>query len=62
MKLFVLPLVLVFVAGCSAPEQPENVTISNWIKACYDGVLYYSGAHSLAPAFNRDGTLKLCGE
>lgn len=27
---------------------------------CIDGVIYYENVKRLAPAYNRDGTLKLC--
>ena len=62
MKLSFLLAVLVLVAGCEAPEHPSKATISNWNTSCFDGVLYYDLLNRLAPAYNRDGTLKLCGE
>ena len=60
MKTITLLLVVMFITGCSEPEQPSKATISNWTTACYDGVLYYDLPNRLAPAYNRSGVLKLC--
>lgn len=64
---FVLSLLaLTILAGCS--NRPEPVTLENLNVSCISGVQYYhyaekhrsKGYGNMAPAYNRDGTLKLC--
>ena len=55
-KLVSLILVTLLMSGCDNPDG----TPFNTSHECIDGVTYYSLGSSLAPAFNREGTLKLC--
>lgn len=54
-KLVSLILATLLMSGC-------NGTPFNTRHECIDGVTYYSLGSGLAPAFNRDGTLKLCNK
>lgn len=59
-------LLVVFLAGCADGDisSTGGDTIftgrNNYNIVCIDGVSYYENIKRLAPAFNRDGTLKLC--
>lgn len=52
-----LSVLLVSLGGCS-----DKIFTSRWTynEDCIDGVIYYENTQRLAPAFNQDGTLKLC--
>ena len=60
-------IVVLFISSCNDRHEvigtiPANET-SKYPTKCIDGVLYYSGySGRLAPAFNRDSTVKLCGD
>lgn len=58
-KLLVVPLSLLLVSLSGCNGKPSN---ARWTynKECLDGVVYYGSMKKLAPAFNQDGTLKLC--
>jgi hypothetical protein len=58
-KLLILFITIVL-TGCS--EDWTTPREYNPDRRCIDGVMYYQGLRSLAPAFNRDSTVKTCKE
>lgn len=52
-----LSVLLVSLSGCSDNKFNARGTYN---EECLDGVVYYENMKRLAPAFNQDGTLKLC--
>lgn len=56
-KIYILILATLLISGCT--NRDGTPTVSS--KKCYDGVLYYRMGHGVAPAYNTDGSLKLCG-
>ena len=56
-KLVILILAVFIMAGCRDNTDGSPFYTRHY---CIDEVKYYSIGNSLAPAFNRDGTLKLC--
>lgn len=52
-----LSVLLVSLSGCNDKPFNERGTYN---EECLDGVVYYENMKRLAPAFNQDGTLKLC--
>lgn len=56
-KLVILLLAAFLISGCSKKADGSPFNTRHF---CIDGVTYYSLGSSLAPAFNREGTLKLC--
>ena len=68
-KITYAALLLVVLSGCDAPDSAQNPTQGDnryrTQKICMEGVQYYQfhGAKRLAvaPAYNTDGTLQLCG-
>ena len=58
MNKILLITVLSVLVGCGDKEV-RHAEVRVWTK-CINGVVYYSGFRRLAPAYNRNGTLKLC--
>mgnify|MGYP003146984480 CR=1 FL=1 len=54
-----LGLLLVSLSGCG---DMDGIKRGTYNKECIDGVVYYENMKRLAPAFNQDGTLKLCNK
>lgn len=52
-------LALLTLSGCSKDHSNGHYDLKT---RCLDGVLYYSQGHLLAPAYNVDGSVKLCEE
>ncbi len=50
---------LVLLSGCG---DMDGIKRGTYNKECIDGVVYYENIKRLAPAFNQDGTLKLCNK
>lgn len=58
MKKLLIAMSLVLLSGC------EGITSYSYKKVCLDNVVYYQMSKyyqaGLAPAYNEDGSLKLC--
>lgn len=53
-----LGVLLVSISGCDITGTARGT----YKQECLDSVIYYENTKRPAPAFNRDGTLKLCYE
>ena len=63
MKLLSFTIISVYLVGCSEERPAINTGFppSTQVSVtCVDGVLYYASPRALAPAFNRDGSIKTC--
>ena len=50
------------IAGCEGGVKSTKGTPKyKYNKVCIEGVFYYESIKRLAPAFNVDGSLQLCG-
>lgn len=56
-KIYILILATILISGCS---DNKNGTPYFTIESCFGGVAYYKIGHGVAPAYNTDGSLKLC--
>lgn len=65
-KILVITLTPLLIAGCSdgaiigTGKTTGYINRHRYNKECIGGVMYYENMKRLAPAFNRDGTLKPC--
>jgi len=61
-KLILIPLLILL----SACDGSINTNISSsrfdYNSVCLEGVVYYEGYRRLSVAFNRDSTVKVCGD
>lgn len=61
-KKIITAIAIVFIAGCSYPEDDPLVFDQDQVDYfCIGGVLYYHLPRAMAVAYNIDGTIKLCG-
>lgn len=62
-----IALLIFLLLGCNTEKEQRRFdkntqdTGNRFLsKTCINGVTYYAGRHTLTPAYNTDGTLKLC--
>lgn len=66
MKTIILITVAVALSGCTptkyskSPDGLETMRNLSPSEACIGGVVYYIKGQRLAPAFNKDSTVKTC--
>ena len=53
-------IVALLAAGCDYTGREQVSEGRYYTYLCLDGVKYWNGTRRLAPAFNTDGSLKLC--
>lgn len=61
MNKILLAVVALSLAGCSKPDPVDGTSGIQWIE-CKRGVEYYATNKQLAPVFNKEGKVVLCGD
>lgn len=60
-KLILLSIFVLTLIGCNQNKRSiKTIDLDIIRKRCFGGVVYYRYDTGITPAFNRDGTLKLC--
>ena len=62
MKYIVCLFLVLTLSGCGAWDRFGAYLTGSASHACMDGVLYYQFTSGAVVAYNKDGTLKTCGD